>query len=211
MNIDNDSLSIVWGYSDWESQLFLRLVEPRVAGKWIDLGQATTNCRGETFRKYNCRWGGGVPAYKKVEDLHCFCNHRQIRDAARLYSGAEIEDYRTVVMDCGKYKLYRLPDIDNNAFLQKYMEVQPSSDKYSSVHELLCARIQDPPDVLRFGKHRNKRYTDLPDDYLAWCTAKVNIVDATAANRERKRRACSITDYNPYSNIFPPAFLFAFE
>ena len=182
MNLDRDSLCVVWEYLDFESQLMFRQIDPRAASKTIRVDTDYT-CKGEAVTLSPQR----TQLYQKVEDVHKYCDHRTIRAAARLYSSNN--DMTRRVFTCGKYRGHCIEDIDNNAYLQAFIESRPHDILYSAIHELLCDRMESPPTVITFGKHNGVPYTQLPGKYLEWLSGSgTNVVDRAAARAALKKR-----------------------
>ena len=188
MQIDGDALSIVWDYLDFESQLIFRQIEPRVVSKTIRVDTDCT-CHGEVIKRSPYR----TQFCQRVEDVHRYCEHREIRAAARLY--ANNNDATRRAFTSGKYAGRRIENVVNNTYLQKFLETRPNDVLYTAIHEILCDRMESPPATITFGKHRGVPYAELPREYLRWLTdANVNVVDNAAARTELQKRHIYVAD-----------------
>ena len=181
MNLDRDTLSIVWDYLGFETQLLFRQVDSRMADKEITVDTVYT-CKGELapWSPHRSQF------YRQVEDIHRYCEHKEIREAARLYSRVVLP---TRGLSCGQFRGHRIANIPNNAYLCRFIECRPNDPFYTVIHEVLCDRVTNPPDKIGFGKHENTPYANLPREYLEWLSdACINVVDQSAARCELQKR-----------------------
>ena len=107
--------------------------------------------------------------YKQVEDVHYLCHHKEIREAARVYSCRSRIGNRSVKLRVGKYKGTLLNQMSNFAYLQALIHHQRENHQYSEIHEYLCSKIETQPECISFGVYKGQRYDQLPFEYRHWC------------------------------------------
>ena len=186
MNIDRDSLTIVWEYLEWEDQLMLRQCEDRLLQERIQITDDYT-CQKNIIDKSHKHWHQD-DLYKQVEDVHYLCQHKEIREAARVYSGCSRIGNRSVKLRVGKYKGTLLSQMSNFAYLQALIHHQRENHQYSEIHEYLCSRIKTQPDCISFGVYKGQRYDQLPFEYRHWLLSNnISNVDNAAVVSSFKR------------------------
>ena len=193
--LDRDSIGVIWRYLDWETQLLFRQVEPRVGHETVEV-DTDRNCRGEIAKWCHSR---SSALSQVVEDLHRYCGHFEVREAARKYSNSLDMNYQT--MREGRYRGQPVVTITDNAYMQAFLENRPFDPMYSTIHEVLCDRIMHPPSIIAFGKYKGQQFPQVPSSYLEWVVkSKCNVVDIAASRNELRNRIP--TRKRPYSDLF---------
>jgi hypothetical protein len=186
MNIDCDSLTIVWNYLEWEDQLVFRQCEDRLLHERILITDDYT-CQKNIIDKSRKHWHQDDLS-KQVEDVHYYCHHKEIREAARVYNDRSFIDYSTVKLRFGRYKGTLLSQMSNFAYLQALIHHQRENHQYSEIHEYLCSRIETQPECISFGVHKGRRYDQLPIEYRNWLISNnISNVDNAAVVSSFKR------------------------
>ena len=184
--IDRDSLRIVWGYLTWEDQLVIRQCDERLLHEHIQISETKT-CRGNDINITQKHWVQNELS-KQVEDVHNYCTHKDIREAARIYSQRTCIDYNTVKLRTGKYKGRKLNRITNFSYLESLLRHQRNHKLYTEIHEYLCSRFETQPECISFGTYKGQRYDQLPTVYRNWLLSiNLSHVDSAALISSFKR------------------------